>query len=165
MEATTVSSPPTIRPAVEADVPEVRACVLEAYTIYLDRLDRPPAPMHDDYEARVREGYVFVASDGPVFGVVVLIPRPDHLFLENMAVRLAHQGQGTGTRLLGFAESRARALGLPEVRLYTNARMTENLRFYRARGYREIGRRVENGYDRVFLSKRLGPVRDGEEFK
>jgi hypothetical protein len=35
-----------------------------------------------------------------------------------------------GTRLLALAEDRARSLHLPEIRLYTNAAMTENLAYY-----------------------------------
>ena len=40
-----------------------------------------------------------------------------------------------------FAMGRAKALGVPEVRLYTNARMTRNLRIYAAAGFLETGRR------------------------
>jgi ribosomal protein S18 acetylase RimI-like enzyme len=54
-----------------------------------------------------------------------------------------------------FAEERARHAGLAEVTLYTNARMTENLRFYPALGYTEAGRGVQDGFDRVFFKKTL----------
>jgi ribosomal protein S18 acetylase RimI-like enzyme len=150
-----------IRAAVDADVPGIRTCVREAYEVYLDRMERPPAPLRDDPAARVRAGQVFVDAVESVRGVVVLIPFPDHLLLENLAVRPTVQRHGIGTRLLVFAERRAAELGLPEVRLYTNERMTENLRYYCARGYRETGRAVEDGYSRVFLSKSLpsGPGR------
>lgn len=149
----------SIRPAVDADVPEIRECVRQAYSMYLDRLERPPAPMHADYASRVRDGLVYVERADSVRGLVVLLERTDHLFVENLAVRPEFQGRGIGTRLLDFAESRARALGKNEVRLSTNVRMTENLRYYSARGFRETGRGVEDGYDRVFLTKRLGARR------
>jgi GNAT superfamily N-acetyltransferase len=147
----------SIRPAVDADVPEIRVCVTEAYAIYLGRMDRPPAPLNDDHEAQVREGLVHVEIDGSLRGLIVVLARPDHLFVENLAVRPVFQGQGIGTRLLAFVESRARALGKSEVRLDTNERMTENLRYYSARGYRETGRGVVDGYSRVFLSKHIDP--------
>jgi hypothetical protein len=56
---------------------------------------------------------------------------------------------------MAFAEARAHALGLGVLRLYTNAAMSENLRFYPALGYRETGRRRQEGFDRVFFEKRL----------
>lgn len=145
-----------IRLAAEADVPAVRRCVLDAFSVYADRLDRPPAPMLHDYAAQVRDGRVYVeTADDAVRGVALLIARPDHLFVDTLAVDPRYQRQGIGARLLDFAEARARALGTGEVRLETNVRMTENLRYYTAHGYRETGRGPVDGYDRVFLSKRL----------
>jgi hypothetical protein len=55
-----------------------------------------------------------------------------------------------------FAEEEARRLGLPALRLYTNAAMTENLRFYPLLGFRRTGARHENGFDRVYFEKRVG---------
>lgn len=46
-------------------------------------------------------------------------------------------------------------LGLSEVRLYTNVKMTENLSYYPRRGYREVERRTENGFERVYYSRVL----------
>jgi hypothetical protein len=46
-------------------------------------------------------------------------------------------------------------MGLPEIRLYTNEAMTENLGYYPRRGYRETHRATQNGYRRVFFSKVL----------
>ena len=56
---------------------------------------------------------------------------------------------------MAFAEARARALGLSELRLYTNAAMTENLVLYPRLGYLEDGRAERDGFARVFFSKRL----------
>jgi GNAT superfamily N-acetyltransferase len=65
------------------------------------------------------------------------------------------QGGGCGAALLTRAEHDARELNLPEVRLYTNAAMTENLTFYPRHGYTETGRGVQDGFERVFYVKRL----------
>jgi ribosomal protein S18 acetylase RimI-like enzyme len=73
--------------------------------------------------------------------------------LETVAVAPAAQGHGYGALLLGRAEDDAAELGLPEVRLYTNEAMTENLTFYPRHGYRETHRAVENGFRRVYFSK------------
>jgi hypothetical protein len=54
-----------------------------------------------------------------------------------------------------LAEDEARRHGLPEVRLYTNAAMTENVSYYARQGYRETHRAVDEGFDRVFFVKEL----------
>jgi ribosomal protein S18 acetylase RimI-like enzyme len=91
---------------------------------------------------------------------VVLQDRGDHLFVENVAVAPDRQGQGLGRAVLGFAEDEARRRGLPELRLYTNAAMADNLAFYPRLGFREVERRSEHGFSRVFFVKRLdGPGR------
>lgn len=41
------------------------------------------------------------------------------------------------------------------IRLCTNEAMTENLAYYLRMGYPETHRAVENGYHRVFFTKRL----------
>ena len=54
-----------------------------------------------------------------------------------------------------FAEGQAVAYGLPEVRLYTNEQMHENLAVYARLGFEETGRHLDGGYQRVFMRKRL----------
>ena len=58
--------------------------------------------------------------------------------------------------LRAFVEQQARKEQLHEIRLYTNELMTETLRFYQKLGFEEEGRRVQDGYHRVFLWKGLG---------
>jgi ribosomal protein S18 acetylase RimI-like enzyme len=112
--------------------------------------------MGDNYEAKVGEGHVSVAEDdGKVVGVIVLIEEPDHLLVENVAVEPERQSQGIGRALLAFAEAIARDAGLSTLRLYTNAAMTENLAFYSRLGYKEVDRRTDSGFKRVFFSKHL----------
>jgi len=130
--------------------------VERAYGIYIERIGRRPAPMDDDYAEKLREGDVFVADDGgDVVGLVVLLVAQDHLLIENIAVDPEHQGRGIGRSLMAHAETYAGERRIPELRLYTNAAMSENLALYAHLGYSEDGRRVENGFERVFLSKRL----------
>ena len=147
--------PVVIRPARAADASAICVIVERAYGGYVERIGRRPAPMDDDYGAKVREGGVFVAEDGAVAGVLVLVANVDHVLVENVAVDPRRQGRGIGRALFGFAESFARAHGTPELRLYTNAAMVENVALYPRLGYREDGRRVQDGFDRVFFSKRL----------
>jgi GNAT superfamily N-acetyltransferase len=144
-----------IRPATAADVSALARVVQDAYRHYIPRIGKPPGPMLDDYSARVSEGVVSVIEDGKtIVGVLVLLPKPDHLLLDNIAVSPAHQGQGFGRRLLEFAEEEARRQGYQEIRLYTHETMTENQRLYAAIGYEETGRGYETGYERVFMRKR-----------
>lgn len=145
-----------IRPATAADAPAVRAIAEAAYRPYVARNGLEPAPLHEDYAARIAEGVLWVLDDaGTIRGYVVLLDRPDHLMLDNVAVDPAAHGQGLGRLLLDFAEARAAQAGLPAVRLYTQDIMVENLAIYARRGYRETHRAREHGLSRVYLEKRL----------
>lgn len=145
-----------IGPARPEDAADVAACVNAAYARYVPRMGVKPAPMLADYPAEIAAGRVHVLREGDALrGLIVLIAEPDHLFIENVAVDPEAQGRGYGRRLLDFAEAEARRLGLPELRLYTNELMTENLGLYAHLGYVEVGRRLDEGYSRVFMVKRL----------
>jgi ribosomal protein S18 acetylase RimI-like enzyme len=145
-----------IRPALPDDAAAIAACVRAAYAGYVALIGREPAPMGADYAALIAAAAVWVAHDAAeVVGVLVLHERDTALLIENVAVHPSRQGRGIGRALVAFAEEQARAAGLAEVTLYTNARMTANLRFYPALGYAETGRRAEDGFDRVFYRKRL----------
>ncbi len=127
-----------------------------AYAMYVERIGKPPGPMLDDYGALIAQGTVSVLeADEVIAAIIVLLPKPDHLLLDNIAVRPTRQGQGLGRRLIEFAENEARRLGYPELRLYTHEKMTENIALYRRLGFEETGRGREAGYDRVFMTKRL----------
>ncbi len=111
--------------------------------------------MDVDYGRAVAETDVFVFEAEQPIGYVVLIAEEDHLLVDNVAVEPACQGEGIGRQLLAFAEEVAETGGRRELRLYTNAAMTENIALYSRIGYREVERRSENGFDRVFFVKRL----------
>ncbi len=146
-----------IRPARPGEAASLRALVRRAYALYMPRMGKEPAPMLADYSALIAEGQVHVLEeDGAPTALIVIYPKDDALFIENIAVDPAAQGKGVGRALLDFAEREARRLGLEALRLYTNAAMTENLAYYPARGFRETGRREEDGYKRVFFEKRVG---------
>ncbi|MFE9021502.1 GNAT family N-acetyltransferase [Streptomyces sp. NPDC007808] len=144
-----------IRPAQAADVPAVKAVTDAAYHRYIERIGRAPVPMEADHAADVADGKVFVTGD-PVIGLVVVEAHDDHLFLDSIAVHPDAHGRGVGRRLLHFVEARARALELPEIRLYTNALMWENQKIYPKYGYELVERRMDGPYDRVHYRKRLG---------
>jgi ribosomal protein S18 acetylase RimI-like enzyme len=146
----------TLRLAGHADVAALGLIATAAYEHYVPRIGQAPAPMTADYAGPVRQGQAWVAvADGQVAGFVILVAHPDHLLLENVAVRPTAQGRGIGTRLLTLAEEQARRLHLSEIRLYTHQAMTENQAYYARRGYAETHRAGQDGFERVFFTKRL----------
>ncbi len=143
-----------IRPAGAADVPAVADVIDAAFRPYVERIGRVPQPMEEDHAANVAAGRVFVTGD-PVLGLVVVEAFEGHLFLDTIAVHPTAHGRGVGRRLLRFVDAHARALGLSEVRLYTNALMWENQKIYPKYGYELVERRMDGSCDRVHYRKRL----------
>ena len=146
-----------IRPATAEDQTAIEAVVIAAYSVYVERIGKPPGPMLDDYAVLIAAGAVSVCedSDGTIAGIIVLLPKPDYLLLDNIAVAPARQGQGLGRRLIAFAEQQARRRGCRELRLYTHEKMSENIVLYARLGFAETGRGNQDGYDRVFMTKRI----------
>ena len=146
----------TIRLATQDDIAQIVRLVNAAYAKYLDRMEKPPAPMLADYATLIAHGEVYVLESGAeIAGALVIGAHEQGLLIENVAIDPAFQGQGLGRRLMAFAEQYARERRLREVRLYTNEVMVENLAFYRRLGFEEIERHVDEGYQRVFLRKSL----------
>ena len=148
-----------IRQAASTDLSGILACVRAAYAPYIPRIGREPAPMHADYSRLVARGEVWVLDlAGTIAGVLVLVPEPAALLIENVAVHPRYQGRGLGGRLLTFAEDMARTTLKSRLRLYTNETMAENLSMYRHLGYQEEARREDDGYQRVFLTRSVSSL-------
>ena len=100
----------------------------------------------------------------PIKGLICLMADVDSLLIEIVAVHPDAQGFGLGGRLMDFAETEARRIGVSRLWLYTNEVMEENVSLYTHLGYREFDRRRQAGYDRIFMENGLGqpgPRRDG----
>ena len=124
--------------------------------MYVPRMGRKPAPMLADYRELVKAGVVYIIAMGDACaGLIVMFTRDTSLFVENVAVHPDYQGFGLGKRLMEFAAREAARRGLAEIRLYTNAHMTENLEFYPRLGFEQTGRCWEDGYDRVYFRKKI----------
>src|ERR687894_904618 len=120
--------PRSVRLAEPEDAAAIRDLVRAAYSKYVERIGKEPAPMLDDHAALIRAGEVWVldgGAGGGLPGVLVVRPDEDHMFVDNVAVAPGHQGRGLGRELVAFAEARATRDGLLEVRLYTNEKMHE----------------------------------------
>jgi ribosomal protein S18 acetylase RimI-like enzyme len=127
----------TLRRAAADNAAAVRALTRAAYAKWVPLIGREPKPMQADYERAVREHRVDLAVlTDELAGLIETIEQPDHLLIENVAVAPAFQGRGLGRRLMAHAEQLALELGRTELRLYTNARFTENVALYRRLGYR-----------------------------
>jgi len=144
------------RPATTTDAAGIGECVRAAYCHYIERIGKPPGPMLDDYAEVVRNHRTYVIDDdGQIAGVLVLMDKEGGLLLDNVAVLPQRQGEGIGRRLVEHAESEARRLGHRHLDLYTHELMTENIAMYARYGYKEVDRRTERGFPRVYMRKRL----------
>ena len=144
------------RPARPEDASALRTLVRAAYAGYVPRLGREPAPMNDDYAARIAAGQAWILEeDGSAIGALILEDTPDALLLYNIAVAPEAQGQGVGRRLIAFTEAEARRRGYALLRLYTNEMMVENVAMYPRLGFTETHRGSEAGHRRVYFEKAL----------
>src|SRR3984893_3650732 len=137
------SSPPIVRRAGPSDVGVVQQISADAYIpAYKAVIGAIPKPAFEDYTPRIQRGEVWILEvDSEAVGVAVLEERADHLLVYSIAVRPEKQRKGYGAALLQFADQRAIAIGVPEIRLYTNQRMEQNLALYRRHGFVEVGTR------------------------
>ncbi|PBB23052.1 MULTISPECIES: GNAT family N-acetyltransferase [unclassified Mesorhizobium] len=132
----------TIRRALAGDIQTVVSLTQAAYARYNAMLDAPPIPVTEDYAPRIANAEVWLLeSGGEPAGVLTLERHADHAMIFSIAVSPAFQGKGFGIALLKHADEQTRQWRLPEIRLYTNAKMERNIALYLAYGYRETGRR------------------------
>ncbi|MDA1101518.1 MAG: GNAT family N-acetyltransferase [Proteobacteria bacterium] len=145
-----------IRRATASDADDVAACVQAAYRMHLTRMRRPPGPMLRNYAQVIAAHQVWLSLiQDRIVGVLVLMERDDHLLLDNIAVHPVHRGQGLCGELLALADTEAARQGFSELRLYTHVTMAENVALYQAKDWVITGQGVENGYERIFMTKRL----------
>jgi GNAT superfamily N-acetyltransferase len=147
---------PEIRLGSTADIGAAERIVRAAYARYEKLIGKPAGPVSDDYARRAADGVLWVLVDETgIAGILVLLPRVDHLLLDNVAVAPERQRRGYGRRLMAFAEAEAVRQGHREIRLYTHAVMAENIALYGRLGYEVTGRGTQAGYDRVFMRKQI----------
>ena len=148
---------PAFRPGTPADAAAIRALTRAAYARWVPVVGREPAPMGVDYAAALQHHrFDLLEQDAALVGLIETQQRTDHLWIENVAVAPDRQGQGHGTRLLAQAEHLARAVGLAELRLLTNAAFLANIALYERRGYAVTAREAFPGRGiAVFMAKRL----------
>jgi len=148
-------TPAKIRLAQPDEAAEIAALVDAAYAMYVSRLGRKPGPMLDDYAARIAAGEAWILECDGIVGLLVLVETNPGLMIHNVALLPQAQGQGFGKRLMAFAEEEAVRRGHSAIDLYTHVKMVENQARYLHLGYKETGRRVEEGFERVYMRKEI----------
>lgn len=132
----------TILRAEATDVDAVALLTDASYAPHVRLRGGPPLAIVEVHGLRIERGQVWLLRLlGELMGVLVLELHPGYALIHSIAVAPAYQGEGHGGRMLCWAEERARAAGLGEIRLCTNSRMGTHLALYVAHGYREVGRR------------------------
>jgi GNAT superfamily N-acetyltransferase len=145
-----------LRRATPGDAPELNRLARAAYARHVPAIGREPQPMATDW-ATLFDSMEIWALDGPdgIEASLALEPSESWVTIWSVAVAPSVQGTGLGSALLGFAEERAQALGRPEVRLFTNAKMAGNVALYAAKGYLETHREVLADRTIVHMAKTL----------
>ncbi len=147
---------PRLRPATPSDLPSVEALVQAAYQPWVSVIGARPGPLMDDYARAIAAGQVTVLDgQGGIEAILVLIPLPDAMLLDNVAVAPEAQGKGHGAQLMRLAETRARQSGFDRLRLYTHEKMAANIALYQRAGYVITHRVTERGLNRIYMEKPL----------
>ena len=154
----TRSSNIELRPALLEDAASIRDLTRAAYAKWVALIGREPLPMQADYQRAVAEHTIdLLIEGGALAGLIETILRPDHLWIENVAVEPERQGRGYGRLLLAHAEKRAVEAERLEVRLQTNQAFVANLALYAKLAYRIDRTEPFRGGTIVHMSKRIEP--------
>lgn len=159
---------PVISKATIDDIPHIKSMVDVAFSKYIDRIGKPPGPMTADYSHIVTTQDAFVLRDSniiesKVVGFISLSllpvsssdPNTASVNIDILVVDALAQGRGYGRKLMDHAENEARRQAISCLTVCTNVRMHENIGLYTKMGFVEVGRRNEEGFDRVFFRRDL----------
>jgi ribosomal protein S18 acetylase RimI-like enzyme len=108
---TAAGNTPLIRIARIDDAARIGELARAAYTKYVPRIGREPAPMIADYDAEIAAQRVVVVEMGDrVGGYMIAWPEVDAYFIDNIAVDPECQGYGLGRCLIEHAVAEANRL-------------------------------------------------------
>ncbi len=152
-----------LRRATPEDLAAVVALQKAAYAPNRIALGVEPLPLQADYAEIFQTMEVWVAEAPDIdqggklvmTGVLILQPHPDHMLIWSIATDPGRQTKRLGHNLLMTAEDKARALGLPLMRLYTGTVFKHLVAWYGRYGY--LVERIEEWPDRsvTFMAKAL----------
>lgn len=144
--------------ATVEDIPAIESMVNAAYSKYIERIGKLPAPMTEDWDQAVRTREILVLRDNERTVGSITIHEDEQttsLKIDNVVVNPGEQGRGYGYHMIKYAEVEALNKGLSSVTLFTNVKMFENIGFYAKLGFVETDRRMEDGFERVYFYKNL----------
>ena len=144
-----------LRRAAIGDLPAVTALQRAAYAKNRAILGVEPLPLLADYAEIFSHYEVYLAEREALDGVLILEPRAGDLLIWSIATAPHAQGRGIGNTMLAFAETRARELGLPCIRLYTGDKLAFNIAWYTRHGYTHESTEQMSDRVRVNLIKQL----------
>lgn len=145
-----------IRRATAPDAPEVGLLTRAAYAKWVPVIGREPLPMKADYEAAVSRHWVdLLHVDGVLAGLIEMIPEPQWLLIENLAVAPTFQGRGCARILLDQARKTAMELQVKGLRLYTNKQFASNIDLYLHHGFAVDREEPFMGGFTVYMSQSL----------
>ncbi|MBI1171677.1 GNAT family N-acetyltransferase [bacterium] len=128
----------------------LHALILRAFAGMEGRIDPPSSARNltpESLAAEAARAEIWVLG-APPLACMILTPKPGRLYLGKLAVDPSAQGVGLGATLVRWAETRARALGLPRLELETRVELVENHAFFQHLGFSETGRKAHAGFDR-----------------
>ena len=111
------------------------------------RID-PPSSMLKLTQSDLENAWEVWAIGSPIHACVVLSPEPNALYIGKLAVDAQARGRGLARALVVQAESRAKYLDLPFLRLETRVELVENHAAFEAMGFRVTGQTAHDGFDR-----------------
>ena len=126
----------SLRRAGPGDTGAVEQMQAQAYHRNQVLIGVTPVPLQWNYAQELArcEPWLVDGADG-LAAVLMLTPRADDLYIDNIAVAPQEQGLGFGNILLDFAVERARHHQRTTIRLTTNARLARNIDWYRRKGF------------------------------
>ncbi len=131
----------------------LKNCMESAYATYQERMGgkRLP-PMDVDYSSEIQNYPTWVVeSNGSILGGLIMVFEKDGASIANIAVDPKCQGQGIGSALMSFAESKARENNFSELHLATHVLLSKNISFYQHLGWEE----TERDETRVLMKKEI----------
>jgi ribosomal protein S18 acetylase RimI-like enzyme len=100
-----------------------------------------PEDFFDKHLRKVGEKNVWVAViGGKVVGFLGMILDDEEAEMEPVVVHHSHRGKGVGSALVGMAIKEAERLGVKYLNVKPVARNAEAIKFFRAKGFENIGR-------------------------
>jgi predicted N-acetyltransferase YhbS len=123
------------------------ALIKRAFAGMEGRID-PPSSLHKMTPENLAHhpGEVWVIGAPPI-ACMLLTPRPHALYLGKLSVDPSRRRKGLAESLIGLAETRAKALGLPALELQSRIELVENHAIFFALGFKQTGATAHPGFD------------------